>query len=291
MLVKIWTFFQNFSQSSLSVLKVILLSKFWLKSNKVDSKTVVLMGNGPSFNQSYEKYGALINKSETLAVNGFSRSELYEVIQPRYYIIGGQELWKEGLGQYFDDFALPVIDGILEKTTWDMYVFVEHKAKNSPRIKRISEHPKITVLYYNPTPIEGFDFVNRFFFKRGLGMPRPHNVLVPGIMCCIRMGYKKLIVLGADHSWHEELTVDENNNVMLNHEHFYDKNPHRDNMKLKAGRNRLIHEIFHKWMLSFKGYIEIEKYASKIGVKIYNSSEKSYIDGFERKEFKEAINE
>ncbi|MFT6246481.1 MAG: hypothetical protein ACJA0U_003477 [Salibacteraceae bacterium] len=48
-------------------------------------------------------------------------------------------------------------------------------------------------------------------------------------------------------------------------------------------RPRMLHEIIHKFYLSFKGYWEIKDYAIKKNVKIYNSSENSMIDAFERK--------
>lgn len=291
MIVKIWFFFSSLGQSFASFMKVILWSKWFLRLKKTNEQQIIILGNGPSFLQTFEKYQDEILASECLAVNVFAKSELYTKVKPKLYVLGGPELWKEGLGAYYDKLSNDSIGNILQKTTWPMTVLVEWKAKKSKNIQRLQENEFIDVQFFNPTPVEGLTSCNNWFYKRGLGIPRPHNVLIPSIMNCIRMGYKKLIIVGADHSWHEQLRVDEQNNVLLNQEHFYDKKESWETMKLKAGRSRFIHEVFHKWMLSFKGYIEIERFASKIGVKIYNSSEKSYIDGFERKEFKNALDE
>ena len=53
-----------------------------------------------------------------------------------------------------------------------------------------------------------------FFFSKGLAMPRPHNVLIPSIMNLAYLGYKELYIVGADHSWLSEITVNENNEAL-----------------------------------------------------------------------------
>ena len=46
---------------------------------------------------------------------------------------------------------------------------------------------------------EGFPSVSRILFDRGLAMPRPRNVLIPSIMAGIRLGYRRIVIVGADH--------------------------------------------------------------------------------------------
>ena len=85
-----------------------------------------------------------------------------------------------------------------------------------------SQNTNITFHYFNTTPIEGLPFMSNFIFKNRLGMPRPHNVLIPSLMIGITEGYEKISVLGADHSWLAEISVNEKNEALVNQKHFYD---------------------------------------------------------------------
>ena len=140
----------------------------------------------------------------------------------------------------------------------------------------------LSVVYYNKTPVEGLQAVNNFLFKLNLGMPRPYNVLVPTIFLALNMGFKSIYLFGADHSWHEEIKVDENNNVLVNHEHFYDNSAQVKPMYHLDGKEYYIHDIFRKLYLAFKGYFVLKNYAETLGAKILNASEKSYIDAFDK---------
>ena len=53
---------------------------------------------------------------------------------------------------------------------------------------------------------------------------------------------------------------------------------------------RKLHEILHKFYLSFKGYFDIKAYAKKKGVSIINLTKGSFIDAFEKKPLSSFIN-
>jgi hypothetical protein len=114
-------------------------------------------------------------------------------------------------------------------------------------------------------------------------MPRPHNVLIPSIMIALSLGFKKIFLFGADHSWLKDIWVDEENNVLLQQKHFYDidkaKPRHMD--YLGKGKRKM-HEVLIKFYHSFKGYFEIDAYGKNQGKTIYNCTPGSYIDAFDR---------
>ena len=80
--------------------------------------------------------------------------------------------------------------------------------------------------------------------ENGWGMPRPHNVLIPSIILSMRMGFKKIYLAGADHSWLKEIFVSEDNEVFLTQKHFYDekKAEARTMDKLGKGSRKLSNE-------------------------------------------------
>lgn len=99
------------------------------------------------------------------------------------------------------------------------------------------------------------------------------------------MGYEKIHLIGADHSWLKDLWVDENNLVMLRQKHFYDETTAKANPMYKKGQDtRKLHEVLQKFVISFEAYFTLEKFATKKGQKIINLTPGSFIDAFERKQ-------
>jgi hypothetical protein len=125
--------------------------------------------------------------------------------------------------------------------------------------------------------------LDRVVLNKRLGMPRPHNVLIPSLMIGIWTGYKSINIYGADHSWLPMIKVLENNVPVLSQNHFYDKNiqEHKPMTKKGVGKRKL-HEILHKFYLSFKAYHMIDKMAKKQEIKIVNLTKDSFIDAFDR---------
>ena len=128
------------------------------------------------------------------------------------------------------------------------------------------------------TPVEGFDWFAHRCYKSGLGMPRPRNVLIPSIMTGLAMDYNVIYVAGADHSWLKEIWVNDDNIVMEDLNHFYDKKGAEQYVSTKH-----LHDLLLSMHIAFKSYHDIKRYASRLNKKIYNITKGSFIDAFERK--------
>ena len=127
------------------------------------------------------------------------------------------------------------------------------------------------------TPIEGFQCFAHWAYKKGWGMPRPRNVLIPSIMMALRMPFETIYVAGADHSWLKEIWVNDDNVVMEDLNHFYDKNGSE-----RYVSDKHLHDILFSMYVAFRSYHVIRDYADMLGTQIYNVTEGSYIDAFDR---------
>ena len=134
--------------------------------------------------------------------------------------------------------------------------------------------------------VTGFESFCYYLFRRNLGMTRCTNVLCGCLFLSINMGYKKIYLFGADHSWHEELRIADDNTVFIRDFHFDDKQDSVKEVKLYESIERnnsiKIHRIFWWGYKAFFDYIVIGEYAKKMKTDVYNASEKSYIDAFKR---------
>jgi len=120
-----------------------------------------------------------------------------------------------------------------------------------------------------------------------MAMPQSQNVLVACIFLAVNMGFKEVDVIGADHTWHEQLHVDENNVVHLKQIHFYDDQQQVKYVPLKKGAHIeetfRMDEILNTWAKVFFGYLALDRYARSRGCVIYNASELSFVDAFQRR--------
>lgn len=277
-------FLKDLFDSFFSLIKIILLSRFFtdIKKNRTNQEEVVILANGPCLTQDLNINRQFILPRTKFCVNFFALSGEYEIIKPEYYVLAAPEFWLAKTTDFFREKKENLIQILVRKTNWKMKILIPYQAKGSDFVNRVSQNKQIEFLFYNNTPVEGLPSVSNLLFKLNLGMPRPHNVLIPSIFLALNLGFKKIIIFGADHSWHEEIKIDESNTVTVNHEHFYDTSKVQMPMYKLEGEKYFIHDIFRKLHFAFKGYFVLRDYASFLNAKISNASYRSYIDAFER---------
>lgn len=291
-LLKLKNHLNNIVLTFISLVKILFLSK-WLKvlKHKTTKKSCVIIGNGPSFTESIRLYKEKIIEHELICVNSFANTEFYENLKPNYYLLQAPILFQsnEKSSELYINYRDVLFKNILDKTSWELNLMVPFRAKKSPEfLQLILLNKNIKPLYFNDVAIEGFSFFKTICFKLKLGIPRPHNVLIPSLFNSMNIGFKTIHIIGADHSWLSEISVNNQNEALVNQKHFYDENTSRpQKMEDYITRPRKLHEIIHKFYLSFRGYWEVEEFANKQKIKIYNCSEKSMIDAFQRGNLKD----
>ena len=290
LLLFLQSFIVNLVKTSLSAVRILLQSKFFdIVSSDLKSKPLLILGNGPSLNDTLKKNSLeTLNHFEMMAVNNAANYDKYAEIRPHYYLLNAVTYFQpdSDLNELYIEMNKELYKSLQNKTTWKMTLLVPFRAKKSVAFRNlIKSNTFIDVAYFNQTPVEGLPFWSHVWYNLGWGMPRPHNVLIPGIMTGIQLGYKKIAIVGADHSWLAEISVNKTNEALVHHKHFYSENNTKpEKVQDFINRPRRLHEIIHKFYLTFLGYWEIKSFAEKKGIKIYNSSEISMIDAFERVE-------
>ncbi len=287
-------FTRNLRLSSITLIRILIQANWTgiLKSASANKKKeAVIIGNGPSFKESLHKYREELKKYDLICVNNFAASDSYQELKPRYYIINATILFLPDDEQLkiYSDLKKEMFGHLREKTSWDMEIMVPFMAKKSRDFQQLlADNKHLKPLYFNLIAIEGFTGFKRFFFKMGFGTPRPHNVIIPAIMNLIYLKYETIMLIGADHTWLHEITVSDDNVALVHQKHFYDENQTKSTpMKDQSTKSRRLHEVLDKFLLTFKGYWEINEYIERKNVKIYNCSEVSLIDAFERKKLNE----
>lgn len=268
------SFFSGCVQTFLSIVKILLQSRRVGTPRKTCTHDeIVVLGNGPSLRPLIESKRDFLQGKSLLAVNYAVLSDSYEELKPDYYLVADPAFFvqKAHCDRLFDALAA--------KTNWNLTLYLStHARKSKLWQEKLAGHPHIHIHYFNMTPVEGFRWFVHLAFRRGWGMPRPRNVLIPSVMTALRMPFHTIYVAGADHSWLKEIWVNEDNVVMEDLNHFYDKKGSE-----RYVSDRRLHDLLLSMHIAFKSYHTIRDYADSIGKQIYNVTEGSYIDAFERK--------
>lgn len=284
---KIYIFLIHLTKSIFTLLKISIKSSFLTTKPSYNTEKCIILGNGPDLKKVLQNQISLLNSNHLFCVNNFPNTPYFEICKPANFIICSHEFFNNK--KTIDpntNLRKQIITALIKKTTWSINVFLPVGAKkNNSFIKRLKTNTNIKVHFFNDTPIEGLTMINQLFFKLNLGMPRPHNVLIPSILIAINSGFKEIYLTGADHSWLPTLWVNENNEALLGQKHFYDEEKTKKGVMYRNGQKpRRLHEILEKFMYSFRSYFDLKAYASTKDCIIYNATKDSFIDAFERKE-------
>ena len=259
-----------------SLLKVVLLSKgVSVSMKKENGKEIIIMGNGPSLRQTIDRDLDWLITHDLMAVNFAAITPDFFKLRPKYYILADNHFFNS----LQSDPNVSKMWKAFQSVSWEMTLLVPVKFKHLVAPLTIN-CPELKLRYFNLTPIEGYSVVTHGLFSAGLGMPRPRNVLIPAIMEAIRMGYEKIFICGADHSWTKTLDVDDDNFVVSVQPHFYKDNEDEHKRVRETYQGLKLHDVLGSMVVAFKSYWQIADYARKKGVTVLNATPGSMIDAF-----------
>jgi hypothetical protein len=289
-MIKLQILFNDLIDTLISLIRVISKSDLQLHFTNIEKigNEISVLGNGPSLTKSLEQHRCFIEKRAKLVVNAFAVSEEYEKLKPEYYVLADPQFWMENALERAQEIVGQTMKSIIEKTNWKLSLILPKEARGSYLCNKIlRDNKKINITYYNKVTILGFTAFRNFCYRKNIGMPRAYNVLLPGLMITLGLGYKRIYLFGADHTWHENLALDKDNTLCFRDAHFYNHETKLHPIRnIHTGESVKIHEQFYSLYQAFKSYWIIKPYADSVGAKIYNASESSFIDAFERVDLK-----
>lgn len=283
---KFVVFLKLLIETIISLLYVFRHKSYLIKNKipKMYNEKIFILGNGPSLKENLANDMELLKENDIFCVNTFCLSSYFIDIKPRFYIFLDPAYFiKLGTAEKFIKLQESIIESLFQNVEWNMEIFIPNITDMKQQWYELhKKNPKLKIIYFNNNPAEGFILVKHFLFKRNLALPKPQNVLVGAIYLSINMQYKNVYLLGADHSWTEDLRVNDNNQLYLVDKHFDSEEKKLFYKGVKSKELWKMHEILGAWSIVFKSYNELELYARKSKVNIINLTKESYIDSFKR---------
>ncbi|MDE7154346.1 MAG: hypothetical protein K2O00_07910 [Muribaculaceae bacterium] len=256
------------------------LSKVMLESHRSHiprvtdpDRRLIVMGNGPSLRQTMADSMEQLQAADTMAVNFAANAPEFFEVRPRYYVLADPHFFSQE----------PNVNVVklwenLSAADWDMMLLVPFGVKLPPQCR-------LKTVRFNAVGIDAPEWLETRLFDMCRAMPRPRNVLIPAIMLGVWIGYKDIVIVGADHSWMRTLGVDSSNRIISVQPHFY-KEPVGEQKRVDSEYSAYhLHQIVHSFYVAFNAYHQIARYAAKKGILITNATPESFIDAFPRVNF------
>lgn len=270
--------------TALSIVKIVLQSRPCDTPPQANTNDeLVILGNGPSLNNTMQNHKDFLLSRHLLAVNFAANTTIFTELRPKFYMLTDPHFFvrmeQENVKQLWENFA--------KKVDWDMTLFIPTKVKRCGEWFSLAKSNKnISICTYNMTPIEGLQWFENLAYNHRWGMPRPRNVLIPSLMQAIAMQYKKVYLAGADHSWLKTLSVDDDNRVVSIQPHFYKEAKSEEERIKKDYMSIPLHQVLKSMYIAFRTYHVIRRYADYRGVEILNITPDSFIDAFKKLKLK-----
>lgn len=276
---RISEFFSLLGSSVKSVVKVALSSRhsnISVSPAALKGEPMIIMGNGPSLRDVITDHSDALARSVTMAVNFAANAEEFTRLKPDYYLLADPHFFE---GKESDPNVTRLWNRLDAVTEWEMTLYLPtgHTKKTCGL-----SNPRIKVENFNFTGAEGFKWLEKWLYSRGLAMPRPRNVLVPALMTAIAAGFKTIYLIGADHGWLTTLSVTDDNEVVSIQPHFYSDNSEEKKRVASVYRGVRLHDVLLSMHLAFKSYHKVAEHASCNSRIIYNATPGSFIDAFPR---------
>lgn len=238
-------------------------------------KKLMILANGPSLKKTIETLYIDTEEYDVRVVNDFCRHRIFFSLKPKSYVLADP--------LFFNDTprAKEVME-LLNNVSWPMALYIPYACRKKFNGKITNSNIKI--ILYHSLQYNGWKKIRNFLYRKGLSMPRPQNVLIPSIFIGINQGYKEIDLYGVEHSWTNEIRVDDKNQVCLVDSHFYDNSKPELKPWHKGSGEPVykMHEILRDLAWMFDGYHQLQEYAESSDCKIVNCTPDSFIDAFKR---------
>lgn len=254
---------------------------------KHEDKCIVI-GNGPSLAKTIEKYGDEVKKMEKIAVNFMARSPLFDELKPCHYCLIDPMFLQDK--EHTRGAVIELYDILVEKTQWPMNLVMPISGKYSLAYEVLSQNKNITFYFCNDKQLVPKSMSRLEAWGKNLVCPPSYSVTACAIWAALYWGYKEVYVVGIDSTVSDIQVDQQTNRVFTIDTHFYKNEEVYENKLFDEScrrylENNLEQEFFNIYS-AHHDYWDLKRWANSIGSKVYNASEFSMIDAFDRKKLK-----
>ena len=258
------------------------LQKSELPQIEHHSNKIIIIGNGPSLNESLALYKDKILSCDKIAVNHFASTDLFEDLKPNLYVLVDPKWFVDE--KEMENIIKLTLTNIVNKTKWPLHLFIPSSSKSAPALSILGKNTNISIGFFQTENQNVYSMTKYEAWDKNLLSTPSRNVLQTSLYLSLFWNYKEIYLIGADFSFIEGVHIDQNTNELYMIEpHFYREKSvgQEDERRLKD--NLKLHEKLARMAETYSVFEELADYALHKKAKVYNASEFSWIDSFPRK--------
>ena len=249
--------------------------EFPYREDMIGQRAFVL-ANGPSLKEELP----ILIKDESFqtaskfVLNFFSTTEFYKIVKPENYCLADKGFFIENAKEGHRK----TISALNNETSWKLRLFVPNNFY--PVAKKMINNHNITIVPISTLKFEGFEKKRYKYYKQGKAVPSFVNVTLMIEYLLLNMGCKDIRLYGVDHTFFNNMAVDEENHLCLVDNHYYG-NEYRTLRRFDGSYFTMCEWLMDKY-LTFKEHERIRGYADYLGAQIVNCTKGSLIDAYIR---------
>ncbi|OFA32757.1 hypothetical protein BAE46_03100 [Glaciecola punicea] len=241
------------------------------KFESKNDRTINVLGNGPSCHSTFNEHRKA--GEDIMVVNFFATAKEFFDYKPSHYLLIDPLFFSDNSERFIKLYE------VINSATWHMVLFVPANYYKIANNLINSPFVKIGAIRFNHYPGEN-KWLYRLY-KSNLVTPKFQNVVIACLYLSVNEGYSTIKLHGVEADEFKRLSVNNNNEVLLETEHFYGKSSLNLTAEGRIEKGGLWKYLkFYSFM--FEGFLEVEKYSKFMKCQIINFTENSTIDSFYR---------
>ena len=252
-------------------------------------KPIYILANGPSlkdFLKIYDDNPSDFSDKEFFVVNDFVKDPHFKKIKPQYCAMSDPLFFIETI---YTERGHKAMESMANEVDWPMVLVVPRFYLYSPFLNPIRMNRNIKIIAFHSLRYCGPEKCRNWFYSKGLGNGEFGTVALNALYASIQCGYKEIYLYGIDHTFFDNLAVNEKNELCFRDTHYYGTDSklrpmlnHYNGLRFPSKPFRMSEFLFEKANL-FRGHEIMNKYANYVNCKVYNCTPNSLVDEYERK--------
>lgn len=251
-------------------------------------KPICVLGNGPSLKMllaDMEKNFSPYAESEFFVVNDFVHDSRFQLIKPRYCALSDPLFFVDTI---YSERGYKAMEALAENVSWSMLLFVPWCYKDSVYLNPVRQNAHIRIVAHHSKVYWGIERFRHFFYRRGLGNGQFGTVVLNALYAALMLGYKRIHVYGIDHTFFDNLAVNNDNVLCSKSKHFYKEEvvfrPIICHYPGSPFENKpfTVAAYLEDKINIFRGHLIMEHFARSLGAVIINRTPQSLVDAYER---------
>src|SRR5438128_2685020 len=118
------TFFSNLTQSLLSLVKILMRSRWDVRLPAPQLPRCSVLGNGPSLNDSLADHRAFLMETELVCVNFFAATEHFAQLRPANYVLADPNCFTFNETTVGREDLHQILAALIERVNWPMHLYI-----------------------------------------------------------------------------------------------------------------------------------------------------------------------